>query len=106
MRRLPPGRCSGFSRARCRTKHHSIPRETKRQPRRVKLSWSRPRADYFPVTSYAVYYSSTGKRWKPLTQVVGRRVAFKVNSKRRYWFMVTANNLAGESRPSRVFVPR
>ena len=80
--------------------------KAKRQPRRVKLSWSRPRADYFPVTSYAVYYSSTGKRWKPLTQVVGRRVAFKVNSKRRYWFMVTANNLAGESRPSRVFVPR
>ncbi|MCB8996212.1 MAG: hypothetical protein H6528_02780 [Actinobacteria bacterium] len=30
------------------------------------------------MTSYTVYYSNTGKRWKPLTQVVAAAVAFKI----------------------------
>ncbi|MEZ5186153.1 MAG: fibronectin type III domain-containing protein [Candidatus Nanopelagicales bacterium] len=73
---------------------------------RVTLLWRTPRARYFPVTSYSVYYSTNGKRWKPLTNVTKHRAAFRVRKGTPYWFMVTANNSAGESAPSRVFVRR
>ena len=73
---------------------------------RVRLTWRAPKATEFPVTSYSVYYSNQGKRWKPLTQVSRPRAAFKVGKTQRYWFMVTASNYAGEGPPSRVFVPR
>lgn len=77
-----------------------------RSPTRVRLLWRTPKSRFFPVTSYSIYYSTTGKRWKPLSQVVRKRAAFKVRKGTRYWFMVTANNSAGESAPSRVFVGR
>jgi hypothetical protein len=77
-----------------------------RSPSRVTLLWRTPRARFFPVTSYSVYYSKRGKRWKPLTQVARNRAAFRVRKGSRYWFMVTANNAAGESAPRRVFVGR
>jgi hypothetical protein len=73
---------------------------------RVTLLWRTPKSRFFPVTDYSVYYSTKGKRWKPLTQVMNNRAAFRVRKGTRYWFMVTANNAAGESPPSKVFVRR
>jgi hypothetical protein len=77
-----------------------------RTSHRVRLLWRAPKTTFFPVTSYSVYYSAKGTRWKPLTQVPRPRAAFKVGNGQRYWFMVTANNYAGEGPPSRVFVPK
>jgi len=77
-----------------------------RSSNRVRLQWRKPQTAFFPVVNYSVYYSTKGKRWKPLTQVPHTRAAFKVGKGQRYWFMVTASNYAGEGPPSRVFVPR
>ena len=77
-----------------------------RTTKRVTLLWRAPKVAFFPVTGYSVYYSNSGTRWKPLTQVPRTRAAFKVGKSQRYWFMVTANNYAGEGPPSRVYVPR
>ncbi|MCO5298856.1 MAG: fibronectin type III domain-containing protein [Candidatus Nanopelagicales bacterium] len=77
-----------------------------RSPTRVTLLWRTPKSRFFPVTDYSVYYSTKGKRWKPLTKVKNNRAAFRVRKGTRYWFMVTANNAAGESPPSKVFVRR
>lgn len=74
--------------------------------KRVTLRWRTPASKFFPVTGYSVYYSTRGKRWKPLTQVPRTHAAFKVGKGQRYWFMVTASNFAGEGPPSRVYVPK
>lgn len=90
-----------------RTVPNNPPRlKARRTLTRVRLTWRTPKAKYFPVTSYTVYYSNKGTRWKPLTQVSRPRAAFKIGKRQRYWFMVTASNYAGEGPPSRVFVPR
>lgn len=77
-----------------------------RRGQRVEITWSRPRSRYFPVTDYTVYVSRHGIRWKPLARVTKTSATFRLRPSQRYWFMVTANNLAGESLPTKVFVPR
>jgi hypothetical protein len=71
---------------------------------RVTLTWGTPASRYFPVDSYSIFYSLNGKRWKPLGNTGGRRAAYRVQNKTRYWFMVTANSRGGASMPSRVVV--
>jgi hypothetical protein len=73
---------------------------------KVRLLWRTPKSRFFPVTGYSIYYSLNGKRWKPLGRVVRTKATFRVGKGTRYWFMVTANNYAGDSPPSRVFVGR
>ncbi|MCU0295404.1 MAG: fibronectin type III domain-containing protein [Candidatus Nanopelagicales bacterium] len=77
-----------------------------RRGQRVVITWRQPRSRYFPVTDYTLYVSQRGVRWKPLAQVTKTKATFTLRPSQRYWFMVTANNLAGESLPTKIFVPR
>ncbi|MCU0298039.1 MAG: fibronectin type III domain-containing protein, partial [Candidatus Nanopelagicales bacterium] len=77
-----------------------------RRGQRVVITWRQPRSRYFPVTDYTLYVSQRGIRWKPLARVTKTTATFKLRPSQRYWFMVTANNLAGESLPTKIFVPR
>lgn len=75
-----------------------------RSGKKVTLRWGPSKSRFFPVDSYTVYWSTNAKRWQPLTQVRSTRAAFSVAKKSRYWFMVSANNYAGEGTPARILV--
>ena len=80
---------------------------TRTTPKRVRLNWKEPDAKYFPVASYAVFYSFDHKEWKSVDPLVKRTsIRLKVGKKTKYWFMVTATSRGGESAPSQVYVPR
>lgn len=110
--RVRPVDESGSSRPWSDVRHALVPRSVpdrvlvraERGPGRVTLHWAPPRRSPLPVTGYSVYYSLHGKRWKNLLNTKQHRASFTVRKKQRYWFMVTARNLAGESPPSRVRV--
>jgi len=73
---------------------------------KVRLTWKQPRSKYFPVEDYSVYFSFNGKRWRPVERVKGTSLSLKVGRKSRYWFMVAANNFAGQGAPSKAYVGR
>ncbi len=72
---------------------------------RVVINWDRPPSAFFPVVDYTVYISRAGVRWRPLVQVSEPHAVMRLRKNQRYWFMITANNTAGESRPTKIFVP-
>ncbi|MCB0922061.1 MAG: fibronectin type III domain-containing protein [Actinobacteria bacterium] len=72
----------------------------------VRLKWKQPRSKYFPVDDYSVYFSFNGKRWRPVTRVKATSIKLKVSRKSRYWFMVAANNTAGQGVPSKAYIGR
>ncbi len=72
---------------------------------RVVINWGRPPSAFFPVVDYTVYMSRAGVRWRPLLRVAETRAVMRLRKNQRYWFMITANNTAGESRPTKIFVP-
>lgn len=73
---------------------------------KVHLTWRQPRSKYFPVDDYSVYFSFNGKRWRPVSRVNGTSLKLRVGRKSRYWFMVAANNRAGQGAPSKAYLGR
>lgn len=76
----------------------------RRDGNKVRLTWREPRRRFFSPEAYQVFYSSNGRRWKPLNTVSGTSATYRVPRK-RYWFSVNAVNRGGEGRPARVRAP-
>ncbi|MEI2784809.1 MAG: fibronectin type III domain-containing protein [Candidatus Nanopelagicales bacterium] len=67
---------------------------------RLTLTWTAASARFFPVTSYTVWYSANGNRWRSLGTTGGTSMRLKIGSQRKFWMRVSAHNTAGEGRPS------
>lgn len=67
---------------------------------RLSVRWNPPRARYFPVTGYTLWYSVKGKRWKPLGTTGGTTMKLRMGSQKKFHLRVNARNAAGEGRPS------
>ncbi len=64
------------------------------------VTWRSAVARYFPVTSYTLWYSANGKRWKPLGTTGATTMRLRMGSQKKFVLRVSASNAAGESRPS------
>jgi hypothetical protein len=71
-----------------------------RKGTRLAMRWNAASARYFPVTTYRIWYSAAGKRWRSIGTTGGTSMRFKLGSQRKFLLRVSAVNTAGEGRPS------